>query len=480
MRLRRRVRTVRFRVTFLAAVAVLVVLAGASAGIVVAQERLLIENLDESIEQAATSIEAALVGGRIPAVLGGFGDDDAFVQVVDRRGVVIAATPNVAGLEALLEADATGRPGVVRTVNPRRIDDGAYRAISRWVDGPGGAVTIHVGATLDDVRESTGVLVTLLTVAVPVVVLLLAGLVWLLVGRTLRPVEAIRAEVAAIGGSELDRRVPEPDSDDEIARLAKTMNSMLDRVETAARQQQQFVADASHELRSPLTRIRSELEVDLAHPGHADPGATHRSVLEEATALQRLVEDLLFLARSDAGATVLRAEPVDLDDIVLRAASALRAEGRVVVDVTGVTAAQVVGDPILLARAIGNLADNAARHAARHVTFAVAGRGEVAAVTVVDDGPGIPPDQQERVFERFTCLDEARKGGGGTGLGLAIARDAVVRHGGTLTVDGRHQPGARFVITLPVRPKDGGVEPDGSSQSIGARPKVGRPCHNAV
>ncbi len=209
--------------------AVLVVLAGASAGIVVAQDRLLIENLDESVEQAVTSIEAAVVDGRIPAVLGGFGDDDAFVQVVDRRGVVIAATPNVAGLEALLEADATGRPGVVRTVHPRRIDDGAYRAISRRVDGPGGAVVIHVGATLDDVRESTGVLVTLLTVAVPVVVLLLAGLVWLLVGRTLRPVEAIRAEVAAIGGSELDRRVPEPDSDDEIARLAQTMNAMLDR-----------------------------------------------------------------------------------------------------------------------------------------------------------------------------------------------------------------------------------------------------------
>ena len=237
------------------------------------------------------------------------------------------------------------------------------------------------------------------------------------------------------------------------------MNAMLDRVETAARRQQQFVADASHELRSPLTRIRSELEVDLAHPGRADPGATHRSVLEEVTALQRLVEDLLFLARSDAGATVLRAEPVDLDDVVLRAASALRAEGRVVVDVTGVTAAQVVGDPILLARAVGNLADNAARHAARRVTFAVAGRGEVAAVTVADDGPGIPPDQQERVFERFTCLDEARKGGRGTGLGLAIARDAVVRHGGTLTVDGGRRPGARFVITLPVRPQDRGAEP---------------------
>ena len=210
MRLGRRVRTVRFRVTFLAAVAVLVVLAGASAGIVVAQKRLLTENLDESLEQAATSIETAVSRGRIPTVLAAFGDDDAFAQVVDGRGQVIAATPNVEGLEALLEADATDGAGEVRTVQVRPVDDAAFRAISRVVDGPSGPTAIHVGATLDDVRESTGVLVTLLTAAVPVVVLVLAGLVWLLVRRTLRPVEAIRAEVAAIGGSALDRRVPEP------------------------------------------------------------------------------------------------------------------------------------------------------------------------------------------------------------------------------------------------------------------------------
>jgi len=124
-----------------------------------------------------------------------------------------------------------------------------------------------------------------------------------------------------------------------------------------------------------------------------------------------------------------------------------------------VTAAQVVGDPILLARAVGNLADNAARHAARRVTFAVAGRGEVAAVTVADDGPGIPPDQPGTGVRALHVPGRGSKGGGGTGLGLAIARDAVVRHGGTLTVDGGHQPGARFVITLPVRPQDGGAEP---------------------
>ncbi len=152
---------------------------------------------------------------------------------------------------------------------------------------------LHVAGTLDDIEESTEALVTSLTIAVPLVAAVLDALVWWLVGPTLRPVEAIRAEVAAIGGSALDRRVPQPGCDDEIARLARTMNAMLDRVESAARRQQRFVADASHELRSPLTRIRSELEVDLAHLDEADPATTHRSVLDEALGLQRLVEDLL-------------------------------------------------------------------------------------------------------------------------------------------------------------------------------------------
>ena len=442
----------------MAMAAVLVVLVGAGLGIVVAQERLLTENLDESLEQGAINIETAVVAGHIPTVLGGFGDDDAFAQVVDGQGEVIAATPNVAGRDPLLAAEATGDPGSVRTVGGLPIDDGAFRVISRRVDSPAGPAIVHVGATLDDVRESTEALVASLTVAIPAVLVLLAGLVWILVGRTLRPVEAIRAEVAAVTGSDLHRRVPEPDSGDEVARLARTMNAMLDRVEGAARRQQQFVADASHELRSPLTRIRSELEVDLAHPDGADPAATHRSVLEEATGLQRLVEDLLHLARGDAGATVLRRQPVDLDDVVLRAASVIRADGRLHVDTAGVAGVQVVGDAGQLGRALANLADNAARHAAGRVTFTLAERDEVAVVTVADDGEGIPADQQARIFERFTRLDRARQGAtGGTGLGLAIARDVIVRHGGSIIVDREHRPGARFVITLPVRPLESGA-----------------------
>jgi signal transduction histidine kinase len=290
-----------------------------------------------------------------------------------------------------------------------------------------------------------------LAVVVPILLIVLGALIWYLVGRTLRPIEAIRAEVADIGATDLHRRVPEPPGDDEVARLARTMNEMLDRVEAANERQQRFVADASHELRSPLTRMRSELEVDLAHPERADLMATHRSVLDETTHLQHLVDDLLHLARSDERVPVGGREPVDLDDIVLSEAQRVRTETAGKVDVTRVSAAQVRGDPQQLARAVRNLTDNAARHARSMITFTLAEREQTAVLTVADDGPGIPADQTERIFERFTRLNDARtSGSAGAGLGLAITRDVVQRHGGTVGVDAEYERGTRFRVTLPL------------------------------
>lgn len=169
--------------------------------------------------------------------------------------------------------------------------------------------------------------------------------------------------------------------------------------------------------------------------------------------LQRLVEDLLALARSDGGAGVLpdRRASVDLDDLVLRRARALRAEARVAVDVTGVGAVQVVGDADQLGRAVDNLLDNAARHATSTVTCTLVERDGVAVLAVADDGPGIPADQRDRVFQRFARLDDSRTGAtGGTGLGLAIVRAAVSAHSGTVAVDPTYGPGARIVLTLPL------------------------------
>ena len=450
-RLRGSILTVRFRITALATIAVFVVLGVASAGLVFAQRQTLTQGLDEGVSQHVDEIAALVIEGRVPALLSGLGDDDTVAQVVRADGLVVATSANAADLTAIADMPPAGSGTHISTVQLRSDAESSYRLVSRRVEGLDGPAAIHMAAILDEVDESARVVASSLSVVVPSAAVILGALVWWLVGRTLRPVEAIRAEVAGIGADDLRRRVPQPRGNDEIARLARTMNAMLDRVDSAARRQQAFVADASHELRSPLTRIRSEIEVDLAHPAQADLAATHRSVLEETAALENLVDDLLHLARSDATAGPLRRTPLDFDDVVLTEARRLRPGRRVTVDVSGVTAAQVHGDAAQLARVVRNLVDNAARHATETVTITLAERADGAQLAVSDDGPGIPLDQHARVFERFARVDDARdRVRGGTGLGLAICRDIVHRHGGTIEIDPGHRPGARFVVILPL------------------------------
>jgi signal transduction histidine kinase len=258
----------------------------------------------------------------------------------------------------------------------------------------------------------------------------------------------------------LDRRVPVPGADDEVARLARTMNGLLDRLETAVATQRRFVADASHELQSPLASARTDLEVALAHPEATDWTITGADLLEENRRMERLVQDLLYLARADESAHRPLPTPVDLDDVVLAEAARLRGYRRIQVDTSRVAPAAVLGRREELTRAVRNLLDNAERYAAStvHVELSEEDEGGWATLVVSDDGPGIPPEHREVVFTRFTRLDEARdRAGGGAGLGLAIVREIVTAHGGTVVVadhDGRQvpNPGARLVVRLPARP----------------------------
>jgi len=452
----RRIATVRVRITAIAALGVAAVLVAAGAALVTTQRRVLTEILDESLHEEAAAVVAAIEADRLPATLGPVGDDDAVAQVV-AGGEVVAATANAAGVPPLAGPPAGDGDEAARTIGGAPMgEDERFRLVTRRAGGlrgdPDGVAVVNVAAPLDDIEESAALLGRSLAVAVPGVTLVLAALVWWLVGRTLRPVEGMRREAAVIGGADLGHRVPVPPGDDEVARLARTMNAMLDRIEAAVRRQQQFVADASHELRSPLARMRAELEVDLAHPTGADPAATHRSVLDETMRMQALVDDLLVLARRDAGVPPPGlVEVVDLDEVVADHVRRLRAEARLDVDATGVGAAQVVGDRGRLGRALGNVVDNAARHARSRVAVSLAERDGDAVVTVTDDGPGIPAGRHDEVFERFTRVDGARSAqSGGTGLGLAIARDIVADHGGTIAFDPDHRPGARLEIRLPL------------------------------
>jgi signal transduction histidine kinase len=401
----------------------------------------LTDNLDEGLTQRAATIASALADTPANRLAG---DEDLLVQVITAAGQVTDASHNLSGLGPI----APLQPGS-RTLNnvPGRTE--TFRVLTRHFE-TGGDTLLVVGINYDDVTDPLSIVSRLFAFIIPGVVLLLGAITWWLTGRTLRPVELIRAEMAAIGGSNLGRRVPEPGTGDEIDRLARTMNQTLDRLEDSARRQHRFVADASHELRSPLTRIRSELEVDLARPDQADPIATERSVLAETIGVQRLVDDLLQLARSEAELTDVAPAPVDLDDIVLHEVRRLADRDGVRVDTRGVSAAQVSGDRAQLGRAVKNLLDNAERHAATVVTVTLDELDDVARLTVANDGAVIPPDKREHIFERFARLDDARtRDNGGSGLGLAITRDIVERHGGTIQV-AADQP-TRFVIELPLR-----------------------------
>jgi signal transduction histidine kinase len=436
-------RTIRFRITALAVAICSGLLIGVSLLMATGLRWQLTDNLDEGLNQRADTI-AAVVSDTLPTQLSA--DEDLLLQVVDSNGTVLSASSNLAGDQPITSL----RPGIRNISNvPGRTE--AFRVLVRQIKSGSAQVTLIVGVNDDDVTDPVRILTRLLAAAVPAVIVILGALTWWLTGRTLRPVEKMRRELAEITGTNLGRRVAEPATGDEIDRLAHTMNETLDRLEDAIRRQQRFVADASHELRSPLTRIRAELEVDLATGEPSDPTRTEQSVLDETIDLQQLVEDLLHLARGDDGIVDSDFRPVDLDDIVLREARRLREQGRVTVDLKGVAAAQTIGDPHQLARAVRNLFDNAERHAASTVTVGLGESEGRVRLTVSDDGDGIPREDRDVIFERFTRLDDARaRDIGGTGLGLAIVRDIIHRHHGTVDLDSH--AGTCFVVELPLVP----------------------------
>lgn len=310
-----------------------------------------------------------------------------------------------------------------------------------------GGIDVIVTASSDGIERSVDRVRDGLWLAVPILMLLAGGLTWLLAGRALRPVRAITEQTGRIRSSTLHERVPVPGSHDEIAGLATEMNTMLDRVQREDDRRRQFVADASHELRSPIAAIRTQAEAALATSVDDDASELATGVLAEAERLGTVVDDLLSLARHDealaAPGTVL-----DLDDLVLADA---RRPRRVPVDVSNVSAGQVRGRPEELARVVTHLLDNAARHARERVAVSLDTdeHGQVR-LTVDDDGPGVPLEDRSRIFERFVRLDEAReRDRGGAGLGLAVVAGVVTAAGGSVSVDDSELGGARFAVVFP-------------------------------
>ena len=281
----------------------------------------------------------------------------------------------------------------------------------------------------------------------PVLLVLAGGTVWLVVGHALRPVEQIRAAVTAITSADPSQRVPEPGTDDEIGRLARTMNDMLARLEDAAARQRRFVADASHELRSPLTAIRTVLEVGLAHPDRAPwPQIAGRAV-RQSQRLEQLIAELLVLAKADAHRLAARRQPVDLAALLADLA-ATPAPG-ISIDLSVAPGTAMTGNPEDLSRMFRNLLDNAVRYARHRVLVTAAAGPEGLVVEIADDGPGIPAEERERVFGRFVRLDASREqASGSAGLGLAIAREIAAAHGAAIVLTEAPGGGTRAVVTV--------------------------------
>ena len=457
-------RSVRFRITAIAAVAVAIVLVVAGVLLLSAQRGQLTDNLDASLIRRADDLTLTVQDlddeqiADAPIVLVNGAGDDSVVQIISVLDkLVVAGTENAVGI-APIAPDPFGDDYTIRTFSALPIEDDEYRVLSHAIEIGGRPHILHVAQNTDEQQELIAELRNAVLLIVPFAVLVLAAVVWWLVGRTLYPVEAIRREVADMGAGELDRRVPQPGTGDEIDRLAVTMNELIARVESATLRQQQFVADASHELRSPLARMRTELEVEAAaRVDRRRPAEDiYASVIQEIDEMTALVDDLLALGRSDAGSAPVDRRPVDLDDLVLDEVTRARStSGDISIDRSGVSAALVMGNPGELRRVVRNLPDNAVRHAAAGVTVSLieepsSAGGNRALLTVADDGPGVDPDQAAAIFDRFTRLDDARtRSAGGTGLGLAIAGDVIERHGGLLALDPASPFGARFVAAMP-------------------------------
>lgn len=448
---RRRLASIRVRTTLAATLVVGV--AAIVAGLVLVQvlRATLTHNLDALAKVRASDVATLMRSGTLRDTIPSAFEETSLVQVVDPAGHVIASSANLQGQSPILDRVSLNGGPEIRTVQSLPIGEGqAFRVVIEHASSGPNPVTILVATSLGPTNGTLHDVSLALLLTLPVLLVVVASTAWIMTGRTLRPVESIRQQVAEISTRELSRRVPVPTTSDEVERLARTMNSMLGRLEEARAREERFVADASHELRSPISAVRAQLETALAHQGGVEWPAVARTVLDEELGMERVISELLLLARADAGTLAEHRMVLDLRQLVQVELDGLGQREGVTLDASTTSEARVVGDPDQLARVIRNVVENAQRHAAGSVSVEVAVAGQNAEVIVADDGPGIPPADRERVFDRFTRLDEARsRRSGGVGLGLPIAKEIVTAHGGSIAVADAAK-GARIVIRLPL------------------------------
>ena len=383
--------------------------------------------------------------GSVPPVLPRAGVEG--IQVVDPHGRVVAASRQLVGKPPM--ATFRAEKGFVRAKKvlcPPAGLSGCMTVTSSKIYHSDGVWLLYVAVPVTPWYGTTTALFLAIGVSVLVTAMMVA-FVFRDITAALRPVNAIREELAEITSTGLDRRVPVSTEFEEFRLLAETANDTLDRLEGAYQQLRRFTSDASHDLRSPITAMRTQLEEALTYPQDTDWPRMTKEVLAGVERLQAIVADLLTLARLDARAPLAH-DPIYLGQLV--SAEVDRRSGRIEIVENLCDTVLVVGDRLRIIRVLANLLDNAERHAVSRIIVTVRADGPMATLEVLDDGAGIAVEHRDMVFERFTRLDASRnRDAGGTGLGLSIAREIAEAHQGTLTIQDSER-GARFVLRLPL------------------------------
>ena len=423
-----------------------------SVGLVLSQQNMLTRSLDASALLRINDIEASLADRILPTEITIIGDDSGFVQILDSQGRIISATKNIAGEAALISAPRAAGSSSHHIVLENQVisafDNVTFRVIAKQISAKKNVYIAIVGYSTEKMRSSISYLEKLLFGLNLLVILLVYLATWFVTGRALRPVEKMRLEVDGFSTEEFSKRVTVPKSADEIGRLGKTLNSMLDKLEVSDQQQRQFVSDASHELRNPLAGMRTQLEVELLYPDASKVQESRETLLAATLRLQELTEDLLALAAADGNRSQSYQGLVNLAELIRTEADRFALAPGIRLDTSNVGAGLVYGNESQLRRVFVNLLDNANRFAENLILVRLADRNGKIIWEVIDDGPGISVTDKGRIFERFSRLDNARsRNAGGTGLGLAIVKEIVLAHGGEIHL-APDDSGAHFVITL--------------------------------
>jgi signal transduction histidine kinase len=413
----------------------------------------LASDAESQLVDRVDSVEALMSAGLLTRVLTPTGPEVGQVQVVNGSGSVVAVTPGLAGTTRLDVIDAPPVGEQTKSTVDGDLIGGVpgrqYRVVARTVSTVLGPLTIYAVTSLDASHRAERYLRDTLLIGLPLLLALAAWLIYRVVKRALAPVDAMRAEVDRIEAADLSGRVRASSSDDEIAKLGLTLNRMLERLEEASNRQQLFAAAASHELRSPLSAIRTELEVALAYPDRTEWTKVAEDSLIEVARLEELTRDLRLLTRSRS-MQVSVSRPIDFSELVSSEVARRRPAGGIhyVVDVSS---AEIIADPDAVVRVVRNLLDNSERHAVSEIRVVVSGDSKDVTLSVANDGPGIPAAEHERIFEPFMRLDEARSLDiGGSGLGLAIARSIMTALGGAI-VAVPADSGVEFRATFPAQ-----------------------------